>query len=42
MPARTRQRLVDYYAPSVDALQRSLGVPLPAEWGHRMPGMRAA
>jgi len=42
MPARTRERLVEYYAPSIDALQRYLGVELPTEWHQRPQGMRAA
>jgi hypothetical protein len=35
MPARTRERLVEFYEPSIKALQQHLNTELPDEWLHR-------
>jgi hypothetical protein len=42
MLERTRERLMDFYAPSIKSLQRDLDVELPEEWCHHTRGAKAA
>lgn len=41
MAAATRQRLIDYYAPSVRALQQQPGIELPEAWQYLLRGAAA-
>ena len=42
MPATTRQRLIGFYAPSIDALRQQSGDALPREWHYLLQEARAA